>query len=88
MILGLGRAIGEAIALLIVVGGGTLISANLFQGGNTLAAKIAAEFQGTNGIYDRPSIFYLAVILLVFSAVINLVAQVIIRRVGKRQGLA
>jgi phosphate transport system permease protein len=88
MILGLGRAIGEAIAMLLVVGGGTLISANLFQSGNTIAAKIAAEFGGTSGIYDRPSLFYLALILLVFSVFVNLVAQLIIRRSSKRLGHA
>ena len=88
MILGLGRAVGEAIAVLLVIGGGTLISPNLFDSGSTLASRIAAEFQGTQTPDERASLFYLAVILLVFSVIINLVAQVIIRRAARRQGLA
>jgi phosphate transport system permease protein len=89
MILGLGRAVGEAIAVVIVAGGGTQIVANLFEPGDTLAAKIAEEAQGgTNSIYEYSSLLYLGVILLVFALVVNLVAQWIVRRGAKRQGLA
>lgn len=89
MILGLGRAVGEAIAVLLVSGGQTLISANLFQSGNTLAARIAAEFQGASAgtPLETSSLFYLAVILLVFSLTVNLFARLIIRRVERRQGV-
>jgi phosphate transport system permease protein len=87
MILGLGRAVGEAIAVLIVIGGSPTINANLFQPGDTLAAKIAAEAQGTNSPYEYSSLFYLGVILLAFALVANLLAQWIIRRGAKRQGL-
>lgn len=88
VILGLGRAIGEAIAVLLVCGGGTQISANLFQSGNTLAARIAAEYSGAQTPKEQSSLFYLAVILLVFSLTVNLLAQVVIRRAAKRQGAA
>jgi phosphate transport system permease protein len=89
MILGLGRAIGEAIAVSQVIGGvDNLISWNLFNGGDSLAAKIANEFQGTSTDLETASLFYLAVILLVFSLIVNLVAQWIVRRVARRQGLA
>ena len=88
MILGFGRAIGEAIAVLLVCGGGTLINSNLFQSGNTLAARIAAEFQGAQSTLELSSLFYLAVILLVFSLTVNLLAQVIIRRATRRHGVA
>jgi phosphate transport system permease protein len=88
MILGLGRAVGEAIAVLIVAGGGTQIVANLFAPGDTLAAKIAEEAQGTNSIYEYSSLFYLGVILLTFALIVNLVAQWIVRRGAKRQGLS
>ena len=90
MILGFGRAIGEAIAVMLVVGGQGIISPNLFQSGNTLAARIAQVAQGGFGPspLDQPSVFYLAVILLGFSLVVNLAAQWIVRRAAKRQGLA
>ena len=42
-----GRAIGEAIAVAQVIGGATGINVSLFHTGGTLAAQIAAQFQGT-----------------------------------------
>jgi phosphate transport system permease protein len=86
MILGLGRAIGEAIALLLVIGGGSAIDPNLFQAGNTLAARIASEYQGAQTPLELASLFYLAAILLVFSLVVNLLGQTIIRRSARRLG--
>ncbi len=89
MILGLGRAVGEAIAVTQVIGGltGNHISWNLFNPGDTLASKIASDYQGATGRFEQPSLFYLALILLVFSLVVNLAAQVIVRRAGRRQGI-
>jgi phosphate transport system permease protein len=88
MILGLGRAVGEAIAVAQVIGAtDNLVSWNLFNGGNTLAAKIALEFQSSTSNLETSSLFYLALILLVFSLGINVLAQVVVRRVARRQGL-
>jgi phosphate transport system permease protein len=86
LILGLGRAVGEAIAVTQVVGGGVFIHWNLFSGGDTLASKIAASYQGATTNLQVGSLIYLALILLVFSLVMNLAAQWIVRTVAKRQG--
>ena len=88
MILGLGRAVGEAIAVTQVIGAGTHITWNLFNTGDTLASKIAESYQGYETNLEGSSLFYLAVILLVFSLAVNLVAQMIVRRVDRRQGRA
>jgi phosphate transport system permease protein len=88
MILGLGRAVGEAIAVTQVIGGLTGISWNVFNPGDTLASKIAANYQGASSGLETSSLIYLALILLVFSLVMNSVAQVIVRRVARRQGFA
>jgi phosphate transport system permease protein len=69
------------------MGGGTLISANLFQSGNTLAARIAAEYSGASTPKEQSSLFYLAVILLAFSLTVNLVAQMVFGRAARRQGV-
>jgi phosphate transport system permease protein len=88
MILGLGRAVGEAIAVAQVIGGvDNLIGWNLFNNGNTLAGKLALEYQGAATASETASLFYLAVILLIFSLAVNVVAQVIVRRTGQAQGL-
>ncbi len=87
LILGLGRAVGEAIAVTQVIGGGVFIHWNLFDGGDTLASKIAASYQGATTNLQVGSLIYLALILLVFSLVMNAAAQLIVRRVGRTQGL-
>jgi phosphate transport system permease protein len=86
LILGLGRAIGEAIAVTQVIGGGVFIHWNLFSGGDTLASKIAASYQGATSKLQVGSLIYLALILLVFSLVMNFAAQWIVRRVGRSLG--
>jgi phosphate transport system permease protein len=86
LILGLGRAIGEAIAVTQVIGGGVFIHWNLFSGGDTLASKIAASYQGATSKLQAGSLIYLALILLVFSLVMNFAAQWIVRRVGRSLG--
>ena len=90
LILGLGRALGEAIAVTQVIGGiagGTGIHWNLFATGDTLASKIAASYQGATTNLQIASLIYLGLILLVFSLLVNVAAQVIVRRVARRQGL-
>jgi phosphate transport system permease protein len=79
IILGLGRALGEAIAVTQVIGGGTTISSNLFAPIDTLASKVAASYQGAGSGLETASLLYLAAILLVIGLVTNLAAQVIVR---------
>ena len=88
VILGFGRAIGEAIAVAQVIGAFTGISVNLFHPGNTLGANIALNAQGASSGLETSSLIYCALILLVFSIVVNLLAQWIVRRTARRQGLA
>jgi phosphate transport system permease protein len=87
LILGLGRALGEAIAVTQVIGGGVFIQWNLFGGGDTLASKIAASYQGATTKLQTSSLIYLALILLVFSLGANITARLVVRRVARRHGI-
>ena len=87
LILGLGRAVGEAIAVTQVIGGNVAIHWSLFRPGDTLASRIASQYQGATTKLQVGSIAYLATILLVFSLVANVVAQAIVRKVARRQPL-
>ena len=80
LILGLGRALGEAIAVTQVIGSATAINVSLFAPGDTLASRIAAQFQGAVTKLQISSLFYLAAILLVIGLLTNLIAQLIVRR--------
>jgi phosphate transport system permease protein len=78
--LGLGRALGESIAVASVIGGGNVVHASLFETGNTLAARIALEITFVTSKLHQQSLFYLALILLVISAIVNVIARVITSR--------
>ncbi len=86
VILGLGRALGESIAVAQTIGAFTGISWNLFSPGNSLGAMIALNYQGASSGLELSSLVYLALILLVFSVLVNLAAQLIVRRGARRQG--
>lgn len=86
VILGLGRAIGEAIAVSQVIGSLNVFHLNLFSAGNTLASKIASEYQGAASNLQISALIYLGAILLVFSLVVNLLAQLIVRRFAYQRG--
>jgi phosphate transport system permease protein len=78
--LGLGRALGEAIAVAQVIGDGNVIHSSLFATGNTLAARIALEIQYVVSSLHSASLFYLALILLVLGVGTNLIARTIASR--------
>jgi phosphate transport system permease protein len=83
--LGLGRALGEAIAVTQVIGGGNLIHASLFEPGDTLASRLAAEYSSGETALHIASLFYLGVILLVIGLIANVAAQWIARRFDVRK---
>jgi phosphate transport system permease protein len=87
-LLGLGRALGEAIAVAQVIGAGSEIHTSLFKTGDTLAARIANQFPGAITELQKASLYYLGVILLVIGLVSNLAAQWIGRRFDVRRGAA
>jgi phosphate transport system permease protein len=86
LILGLGRALGEAIAVTQVIGGGTRIGWSLFPPADTLASKLASSYQGANPGLEISSLLYLAAILLVIGLIANLLAQIIVRRFDPLRG--
>jgi phosphate transport system permease protein len=86
IILGLGRALGEAIAVTQVIGGGTRITHNIFGPSDTIASKIAASYQGAASGLESASLLYLAAILLFIGLVTNLLAQLIVRRFDPLRG--
>jgi phosphate transport system permease protein len=80
VLLGGGRALGEAIAVTQVIGTTAHLTANLFDTGDTLASRIAAQYQAAASNLQIASLFYLGVILLVISLIVNFSALLIVRR--------
>jgi phosphate transport system permease protein len=86
VILGLGRAVGEAIAVTQVIGNTAGIHGNLFLPSNTLASQIANTYQGATSELTISSLAYFAVILFILSLIFNTVARTLVRGVQVRAG--
>ena len=84
IILGLGRAIGETMAVTMVIGNRPQISASLFQPAYTLASVIANEFtEATADIY-LSALVELGLILFLVTFVVNAFARLLVWRVTRR----
>jgi phosphate transport system permease protein len=82
VILGLGRALGETMAVTMVIGNGQAIPTHLFDQAQTIASKIATTFnEATIGIQTN-SLIALGLILLVITIGLNIVARLLVWRVA------
>jgi phosphate transport system permease protein len=77
--LGLGRAMGETIAVALVIGANPQITARLFQSGYSMPSVIANEFGEASGDW-RAALIGLGVVLFVLTIVINLGARTLVER--------
>jgi phosphate ABC transporter permease protein PstC len=79
--LGLGRAIGETIAVTLVVGNAPVIGKHLFDQGYTLAAVIANEFgEAANNPLHRAALIAAGLVLFVLTLVVNAAARYFVNR--------
>jgi phosphate transport system permease protein len=78
-VLGLGRAIGETMAVTMVIGNTPFIGLSLFHPASTLASGIANEFTEATGDVYLSSLFELGLVLLGVTVLVNILAQVMVR---------
>lgn len=78
-VLGLGRALGETMAVTMVIGNRPQISASLFAPAYTLASAIANEFTETTTDLYLSSLFELGLILIVVTILVNAAAQFMLK---------
>jgi phosphate ABC transporter permease protein PstC len=83
--LGLGRAIGETIAVTIVIGNAPQLGKHLFGQGYTLAAVIANEFGEAQELH-RSALFAAGLVLFVLTLLVNVAARVIVARASRGTG--
>ena len=80
VILGLGRALGETMAVTMVIGNGYNLTASLFSPGATIASKIALEFsEASSGVFIA-SLVELALVLFIVTFLVNVIARVLVWR--------
>jgi phosphate transport system permease protein len=80
IMLGLGRAMGETIAVALTIGAATQITPNIFASGNTLASVIALNFGDPGVPPGRSALIALGVLLFVITVLINYAAEITVRR--------
>ncbi|CAN5901870.1 phosphate ABC transporter permease subunit PstC [soil metagenome] len=87
VILGLGRALGETMAVTMVIGNRHEIAASLFAPGYTMAAAIANEFSEAVGDMHLSALAYVAFLLFVVTVLVNAGARLLIWRVARGSGI-
>ncbi len=82
LILALGRAVGETLAVTMVIGNANYIGPNLFHSGDTLASKIANNL-GEASDLELSALFELGLILLFVSILLNVLARLLVWSVSR-----
>lgn len=80
IILSLGRALGETMAVAFVLGNSHKISASLLDSASTITVTLANEFAEADGDMYLSSLFYLALVLFIISFIMLGIARIIMRR--------
>jgi phosphate transport system permease protein len=86
IILGLGRALGETMAVTMLIGNRHEIVASLFAPGYTMAAAIANEFSEAVGDIHLSALAYVAFVLFLVTVLANASARLLIWRVARGSG--
>jgi len=86
VMLGLGRALGETMAVTFVIGNAHRISLSILQPGTTISASLANEFTEAVGDLYVSSLIALGFILFVITFIVLAIAKLLLRRLQKQAG--
>jgi len=86
VILGLGRAMGETMAVTFVIGNAHELHAALFEPGNSIASTIANEFTEADGELYTASLIGLGLILFIITFIVLALAKLMLVRMAAREG--
>ena len=86
VMLGLGRALGETMAITFVIGNAQALSWSLFAAGNSIASTLANEFAEADTPLHVASLFALGLILFVITFIVLAAAKLMLRNMQKREG--
>jgi phosphate transport system permease protein len=84
IMLGLGRAMGETIAVALVIGSSPTITANLFSSGDSLPSVIAFQWGEATTEIKRSALVAMGLTLFVLTIVVNLAATAVVSRATRR----
>ena len=78
ILLSLGRALGETMAVTMLIGNSNFLPTSIFSPANTMASVIANEFTEATGAVYLSSLIELALLLFVVTTIINIIGKIII----------
>lgn len=87
VMLGLGRALGETMAVTFVIGNANRLSTNLFAPGNSIASTLANEFAEADPALHIPALFALGLLLFVITFVVLGLSKWLTHRSAARAGV-
>ena len=86
IMLGLGRALGETMAVTFVIGNAYRISASLFEPGNSIASALANEFNEAADPVHRASLIALGLVLFLLTFVVLACSRMLLAQLAKGEG--
>jgi phosphate transport system permease protein len=86
IMLGLGRALGETMAVTFVIGNAYRIRASLFEPGNSIASALANEFNEAADPVHRGSLIALGLVLFVLTLIVLAASRILIARLSRAEG--
>src|SRR6185295_12261833 len=86
IMLGLGRALGETMAVTFVIGNAYRISASLFAPGNSIASALANEFNEAAEPVHRAALIELGLVLFVLTFIVLACSRLLLAQLAKREG--
>ena len=86
VMLGLGRALGETMAVTFVIGNAHNLSWSLFAPGNSIASTLANEFAEAESVLHQSSLYALGLILFVITFIVLAVAKIMLASLKRREG--
>ncbi|MFA7666420.1 MAG: phosphate ABC transporter permease subunit PstC [Burkholderiaceae bacterium] len=86
VMLGLGRALGETMAVTFVIGNANRLAASLFAPGNSIASTLANEFAEADPVLHIPALFALGLLLFVITIIVLICAKWLTERSAARAG--
>jgi phosphate transport system permease protein len=86
IMLGLGRALGETMAVTFVIGNAHELSASLFMPGNTISSALANEFTEADGMLYTSSLIALGLVLFFITFIVLALAKFLLLRLSRQEG--
>jgi phosphate transport system permease protein len=84
--LGLGRALGETMAVTFVIGNAHNLSSSLMMPGNSISSALANEFTEADGVLYTSALIELGLILFIITLIVLTISKLMLLQLSKKEG--